>query len=132
MRVAALVVALVTIAIAIAGIISPGSFITIRRSYYATPGRFYVAGAVRLAMGLVLILTASISRWPRILRALGALMCLQALAANIFGFERARAIMEWEAMQPIALLRAGAAATLAAGGFIAFAIRKSPSDEQSK
>jgi hypothetical protein len=132
MRIAALLIALVSIAVGIAGIIFPDSLIALRRSYYATHGRFYAAGAVRLAMGLVLILTASISRWPRILRALGALMCLQALGANVFGYERAHAIMEWESTQPIALLRAGAAVTLAAGGFIVFAIRKSPSDEQSK
>ena len=132
MKIAALLIALVTIAVGIVGIISPDSFLMFRRWYYATPGRFYATGAVRLAMGLVLILTASISRWPRILRALGALMCLQAVAANVFGYERAHAIMEWEATQPIALLRAGAAVTLAAGGFIVFAIRKSPSDEQSK
>ena len=88
-----------------------------RRSYYATPGRFYAVGAVRLAMGLVLILTASISRWPRILRAFGVVMCLQALAANIFGFERAHEIMEWEAMQRTLLLRAGAAVSLSRGRF---------------
>jgi hypothetical protein len=55
---------------------------TLRRLYFATPGRFYAAGAVRVAMGLVLILAASGSRWPRILRALGAVMCLQAIKRN--------------------------------------------------
>jgi hypothetical protein len=95
---------------------------TFRRLYFATPSRFYAAGAVRIAMGLVLILAASSSRWPRTLRALGAVMCLQAIAANLFGLERARAIMEWEAMQGTALLRVGAAVALAAGGFMAFAV----------
>src|SRR3984885_14765993 len=109
MRIAALLIALVTLAVGTVGIVSPDSLITLRRLYYATHGRFYAAGAVRVAMGLVLILTASISRWPRTLRVLGVLMCLQALPANLFGFERARAIMEWEAMQATALQRAGAA-----------------------
>ena len=99
MRIAALLVALFTIVVSMGGIVSPDSLMTLRRLYFATPGRFYAAGAVRVAMGLVLILAASGSRWPRTLRALGAVMCLQTLAANLFGFERARAIMEWEAMQ---------------------------------
>src|SRR5450432_1232705 len=107
MRIAALLVALFTIAISIGAIVSPDSIMPLRRLYFATPGRFYAAGVVRVAMGLVLILAASSSRWPRILRALGAVMCLQALAATIFGLERARAIMEWEAMHT-ALLRSGA------------------------
>lgn len=51
-------------------------------------------------------------------------MCLQALAANLFGLERARAIMEWESMQATALLRAGAAVAFASGGFVAFAVTR--------
>ena len=50
-------------------------------------------------------------------------MCLQGLAATLFGLERARAILEWEAMQT-ALLRAGAVVALATGGFVAFAVTK--------
>jgi hypothetical protein len=122
MRIAALLVAVLTIVVGIMGIVCTESAITFRRLYFATPSRFYAAGAVRIAMGLVLILAASSSRWPRTLRALGAVMCLQAIAANLFGLERARAIMEWEAMQGTALLRVGAAVALAAGGFMAFAV----------
>ena len=83
-------------------------------------------------MGFVLILAASIARWPKTLRALGVVMCLQALIANFFGLERARAIMEWEAMQGTALLRTGAVVALASGGFVAFAITRRPSEGQRK
>jgi peptidoglycan/LPS O-acetylase OafA/YrhL len=132
MRIAALLVALFTIAVGVVGIVSPDSGMTLRRLYYATPGRFYAAGAVRVAMGLALILAASSSRWPRTLRALGAVVCLQGLAGALFGLERARAIMEWEAMQGAALLRAGAVVALATGGFVAFAVTERPSEEQRK
>ena len=132
MRIAALVLALFIIAIGVVGIVATDSAMTIRRLYFATPSRFYAAGAVRIAMGLVLILAASSSRWPRTLRALGAVMCLQAIAANLFGIERARAIMEWEAMQGTALLRAGAVVALASGVFVAFAFTKTPSEEHRK
>ncbi len=126
MKIAALLVALITIAVGMAGIVATDSAIALRRQYFTTPGRFYAAGAVRLAMGLVLILAASGSRWPRIMRGLGALMCLQAIAANLFGIEHARAIMEWETMQGTELLRAGAVVALACGVFMAFAFTKKP------
>jgi len=131
MRLAALLVALLTIVVGMVGIVSPDSGMTLRRLYYATPSRFYTVGAVRAAMGLVLILAALTSRWPWALRALGAAMCLQAVAANLFGLDRARAIMEWEAMQGIVLLRMGAAVALATGGFIAFAITKRTREEKT-
>ncbi|MEO8050752.1 MAG: hypothetical protein ABI833_10085 [Acidobacteriota bacterium] len=131
MRLAALLVALFTIVVGIVGLVSPDSGMTLRRLYFATPGRFYVAGAIRVAMGLVLILAASNSRWPTALRALGTVMCLQTLAANLFGLERARAIMEYEAMHTMLLL-IGAVAALVAGGLVGLAVTKRPSGEQRK
>src|SRR5277367_5863925 len=89
MRIAALLLALCMIVVSLVGLVATDSAMTLRRLYFATPGRFYAAGAVRIAMGLVLILAASISRWPRTLRALGAVMCLQAITAYLFGLERA-------------------------------------------
>ena len=124
MRIAALLVALVVVVVGIVGIVSPESVTTVRRQYFATPVGLYVAGAVRVAMGLVLILVASVSRAPKILRALGAVMCAQGLAATLLGLDRAQAILEWEAMHPM-LLRAGAMVAVAGGSFIALAVVKS-------
>ena len=120
MRSAALLVALFTIVVGLVGIVSPDSVTTVRRQYF-TPVGLYAAGAVRVAMGLVLILVAPASRAPRTLRALGAVVCMQGLAAQLFGLDRARAILEWESMHT-AFLRAGAVVALATGGFIAFAV----------
>jgi hypothetical protein len=121
-RLAALLVALFTIVIGIGGLISPESGTEIRRLYFATPGRLYTAAALRMAMGLVVILSASASRAPRTLRVLGVVMCLQGLSATLMGPDHARAILEWETMQGTALLRVGAAIALVAGGFVAFAV----------
>ena len=122
MRIAALLVALSTIVISIGGLISPESGTDIRRLYFATPVRLYTAAAFRVAMGLVVILSATASRAPRTLRTLGALMCMQGLSAALLGPEHARTVLEWEAGQGPALLRVGAAVALAAGGFMAFAV----------
>jgi hypothetical protein len=127
MRIAALPVALLSIVVGIVGIASPDGGMMLRRLYFATPGLFYAAAAVRSAMGLGLILAASSSRWPRMLRALGAVVCLQGLSATILGLDRARTIMEWEGMQGSALLRAGATVALVSGCFIVLAVKEARS-----
>lgn len=131
MRFAALPVALLSIIVGIAGIISPDGGMAVRQLYFATPGLFYAVVGVRSAMGLGLVLAASHSRWPRTLRVLGAVVCLQGLTATLLGLDHARAIMEWERMQGHALLRAGAAVALASGGFIVFAVTQGPPAEPS-
>jgi hypothetical protein len=127
MRIAALPVALLSIVVGIVGIASPDGGMMLRRLYFATPGLFYAAAAVRSAMGLGLILAASSSRWPRMLRALGAVVCLQGLSATILGLDRARTIMEWEGTQGSALLRAGATVALVSGCFIVLAVKEARS-----
>jgi hypothetical protein len=122
MRMAALFVALFTIGVGIGGLISPERGTEIRRLYFATPARLYTAGAVRMAMGLVVLIASSASRAPKTLRALGVVMCLQGLSATLMGPDHARAVMEWETMQGAAVLRVGAAIALAAGLFLAFAV----------
>ena len=132
MRIAALPIALLSIAVGIAGIASPDGGMTIRRLLYATPGLLYTVVVVRSAMGLGLILAASSSRWPWALHALGAVVCLQGLSFTLLGLDHARAIMEWEGMQGSALLRAGAAVALACGGFILVAVTQGAPEAQRK
>ena len=122
MKFAALLVALFTIVVGIAGLVSPEGGTMVRRMYFATPVGLYTAAAIRVAMGLVVFLYAPASRAPKTLRALGAVMCMQALTATILGPHRARSVVEWETMQGTALLRGGAAVTLASGIFMAFAV----------
>jgi len=122
MRTAALIVALFTVGIGIGGLISPDSGTNIRRLYFATPGRLYTAAAVRLAMGLIVVLSARASRAPKTMRTLGALMCMQGFSAALLGPEHARTVLEWETTQGPVVLRVGAAVALAAGGFMALAL----------
>jgi hypothetical protein len=121
-RIPALLVALFTIGVGVAGLISPEHGSELRRLYFATPMRLYTAGAIRIVMGLVVILSAAASRAPKTLRALGAVICIQGLSATLMGPDHARAVMEWETTQGAALLRVAAAVALASGGFLAFAV----------
>jgi hypothetical protein len=121
-KAAVLLVAGVTVIVGAVGLISPETLTMARRLYFATPAGLYAAAAVRVAMGLAVILGAPASRAPMTLRALGAVMCLQALSATLMGPDRVRAVLEWETLQGTALLRVGAAVALAAGAFVAFAV----------
>lgn len=121
-RMAALLVAVFTILVGIVGIVSPEYGTMVRRGYFAMPITLYAAVALRMVMGLVVIRVAPASRAPNTMRALGAVMCLQALTATVLGPDHARAVMEWETKQGTALLRVGAAVALASGSFMVFAL----------
>lgn len=129
-RGAALLVAIFTVGVGVVGLVSPDSVTAARRQYFATPTGLYTAGAVRLAMGLVVILSATASRAPKTLRLLGALMCMQGISATLLGPEHARTVLEWETMRP-ALLRAGAIVALVSGVFMAFVVTGRPTESNA-
>jgi len=122
MRVAAFLVVGFTLVTGIVGLVSPDYGTMVRRAYFAAPLALYTAAALRMVMGLIVILAAAASRAPKTLRALGVVMCMQGLSAALMGPDHARAILEWEARQGPALLRVGAAVALAAGVFMALAV----------
>jgi hypothetical protein len=123
MRVAALVVAVFAIIIGVIGIVSPDSLTTARRHLLDGPGvLLHTAAVVRTSMGLVLIVFATRSRTPWILRVMGVIMALQGIAPQLIGIDRERMIFEREVMLGNAVLRAGAVVALASGCFIAFVV----------
>ena len=128
MKIAAFLVAALTIAVGVVGLVSPEYGSMVRRAYFAAPISLYTAAALRMAMGLVVFLAARASRAPNTLRALGAVMLFQGLTAMILGPEHARTVLEFETRQGHTMLRLGAAVALSAGLFMAFALtgRRSP------
>ena len=121
MRVLTLFVALFIMVVGLVGVFTPDSLITVGR-YVVTPIGLYVIAAVRVGVGLLLILVARISRAPRTLRVFGAVVLVAGLATPLFGVERARAILDWEATQGTALVRVIAGLLFVIGGSIAFAV----------
>ena len=124
MRIVGLSIALAIVVMGVAGLVFPDAAMALRREYLATVP--YAVGAIRVMTGLLLILVAPMSRMPKAIRLLGVLVCArgvtQLIGMPFVGRDRARAILEWEAMHPT-LLRAGALVALATGGFIAYAVR---------
>ena len=121
MRSLALLVAILIMVVGIVGVFSPDSLIAVGR-YVLTPVGLYAIAAVRIGIGLVLMLAAPGSRAPKTLRALGAIVFVAGLATPLFGVDRARAVADWAATQGTGLLRVGAVMALALGGFIAVAV----------
>ena len=128
MRTVVLLIALVIIVMGVVGVVAPDTVMAMRREYVTIPRGVYTVGAIRVALGLLLILVAPASRMAKPMRVLGVLVCAQGLIQIIgmpfVGVDRARAILEWEAMLPPALLRVGALVALATGGFIAYAVHR--------
>jgi hypothetical protein len=121
MRVLGLLVAVFIMLVGVAGVFAPDSLMTFGR-YAVTPGGLNVTAALRVSIGLVLILVAPTSRAPRTLRVLGVVAIVGGFATLLIGVDRARAILDWQSSQGGMLIRVGAGLALAMGGFIAFAV----------
>jgi len=122
MRPLALLVAVFIMCVGVIGIFMPEALLSVR-SYVVTPNGLLAVGALRVGIGIVLMLVAPVSRVPKTLRTLGAIVLVAGLATPIFGVDRARAVLDWEATQGTALIRLGAVLAVLAGAFVAFAVR---------
>src|SRR5205807_8551051 len=60
--------------------------------FTTTPNGVYVAAAIRFAIGTILLLAASQSRFPKVLRVVGALALVAGIATLLLGVGGARAI----------------------------------------
>jgi hypothetical protein len=125
MRVAALLVAVFAITVGIVGIVSPDDLTAVRRLLLDRPGVvLYIAGLIRIAMGLVLVVFAPRSLTPRILRVMGVIMALQVIVPQFIGIDRERMIFEEEVLLGHGALHIGAVIALASGCFIAFVVTR--------
>src|SRR5258708_38727372 len=115
MRARALVVAAFIMLVGVAGLLAPDSLLTLAR-YAVTPVGLYAVAAVRVGIGLVLILAAPISRAPRTLRVFGAVALVAGLTTPLLGADRARAILDWQLTQGTGLIRGGAGGAVGVGG----------------
>ena len=131
MRFLALLVALFVMVVGLAGVFTPDSLIAVGR-YVVTPVGLYAIAAARAAVGLLLMLVAPISRTPKTLRALGVVVFVAGLATPLFGVERSRAVLDWEATQGTVLIRGGGALALSFGGLLAFSVASSRHPAQRK
>jgi hypothetical protein len=87
-----------------------------------TPAGLYVIGALRIGIGVVFFMAGTASRAPRTLRLLGVIVIVAGLVTPIFGVDRARAILDWEAAHGPWLVRLAGGFAVLLGGFVGFAV----------
>lgn len=122
MKTLALVAGLFIASIGAVGIVIPSSFMW-SSQFALTSAAFYIIGAVRVALGLLLVSVASASRAPHALRMLGYFILVAGIvtaATGLVAMERARSIIEWYLQQGSIVVRLAGVAVLALGGFIAY------------
>src|SRR5260221_9427690 len=119
----AFVFGLCIIAFGAVGILAPSGLVWIAQ-HFVTSGAFYVAAAVRIAFGLILISVASASRAPKALRVLGYVIVILGITTAVTGMvaiDRARGTIAWWIQQGSVVGRLSGVLLLALGGFVAFA-----------
>jgi hypothetical protein len=121
MKLLAIVIGAVIIAVGVIGLINPTTLLTIGQ-VVATPVGLYVIAVVRVCIGLVLVLAAAASRMPRTVRAAGAFLVLAGVVTPLFGVDRSRAVLDWLTAHGQGLLRLDALVATALGVFMVYAI----------
>src|SRR5262249_31258099 len=100
----------------------PAALIGIARDF-TTPVGLYAAAGLRILLGISLLLAASTSRAPAVIRVLGTVVLVAGFVTPFFGPERARAIVAWWSSQGSFLVRSWAEFALALGCFLVWALR---------
>ncbi len=111
------------LAFGVVGIIAPSGLVWVAQQA-VTSGAFYVIGAVRAALGLVLISVASASRAPMALRVLGWVILVVGITTVLMGLlaiEQAGSILKWWMQQGSGIARLTCLPVMALGGFVAWA-----------
>ena len=122
MRYLAWIVAVLLAVIGIAGMVAP-DWVTSLRWIAASQGGLLGIAVLRSAIGIVLIMAAPRSRAPKTLQTFGALLLLAGMVTPLFGVARSKAVLDWEAAQGPALVRAWALVVMILSGALAFVMK---------
>ena len=121
MRYVLLTIGVVVVLLGIAGVVQPEMLVAIGRLAVTSTG-LWVLGAVRVCIGLVVILAAPGSRTPRTLRVLGIVVLIAGLITPLLSVEWTRSILDWEVSLGPAFMRVLAGGVAAVGAFFIYAV----------
>jgi hypothetical protein len=121
MKSVARVVGLLIIVLGLVGIVAPDFLVAMGMRAVNPPG-LYVIGALRIAIGLVLLGAASASRMPRTLRVFGVVAIVAGMATPLFGVDQVHAYMNWILSEAPMFARLAGAVTVGIGSFIAYSV----------
>jgi uncharacterized protein YjeT (DUF2065 family) len=102
-------------------VILPDTLIEVVRSL-STPTGLLVAAAVRIIFGATLLMAASESRAPNLLRLFGAVILIAGLATPVFGLELSDSLLTTVSAEGGALLRVFGTLAIALGSVFVWAL----------
>lgn len=105
----------------VSGVVRPRALIRFVETTWQSPIGFRTAIALRLALGVVLILAAPECRFPRAIRFLGVFSLVAGVATAAIGPERLRSFVRWWAGLPTGFVRGWSLVAVAFGLFLAYA-----------
>jgi len=121
MKLLTVVIGVFIVVIGLIGVIVPSALLR-AADYATTPVGLYAAAAIRIGIGIVLMLVAPTTRAPKLIRVFGGIAVVAGVITAFVGVDRVRAILVWETAQGTILIRLSALLALVFGSFIVFAV----------
>ena len=109
------------VAIGLVGVVAPSIILEFGRSLL-TPAALYAVAALRVGTGVVLVLVASTSRLPAVLRIVGIVIIIAGVLTLFLSVEHSRAILDWWSNQGSSFMRFCLVGPIAVGLFIVYAL----------
>ena len=121
MKLLAMVLGFMVATIGAVGVAAPDVLLELGESLL-TPSVLYIAAVARVIFGTVLLWVAPVSRTPKTLRVIGALLVFAGVLTPFIGIEHSRAMLDWLLSQGPLFTRAWAGVAVILGLFIVYAI----------
>ena len=116
-----MLIGVVVVIVGVIGVAAPAVLLMVA-DYATTPIGLYAAAALRIGIGIVLILVAPTTRAQKLIRLFGAIAIAGGVVTALVGVDRARAIVAWETAQGPTLIRLSAVLAFVFGGYLVFAV----------
>ena len=110
------------IGLSIFGFVNPKGLTAFAVSVEQSRGGFYLAIGVRVVLGIMLLATASASRFPQVFRVLGVIFLAVAAIWPLLGFKRLRRFVRWWSGRPPVFIRAWMTVSVGVGAFLIYAV----------
>lgn len=123
LKIIAFAVGLVIIAFGVLCILDPPAPTWVAQHVVSTL-MFCIIGVIRIAIGLVFIYVAKVTRFPKTIRVLGYFVFIAGIATVVMGFvaiDQAHAIVGWWVQYGTHWIRLTGVVVIVFGGFVAYA-----------
>ncbi len=103
------------------GVVRPTGLVRFVETMWRSPTGFRLAIALRLVLGVVLIVAAPDCRFPQVIRILGIFSLVAAAATAALGHERLRSFVQWWVGRPLGFVRGWSLVAVAFGCILVYA-----------